>query len=49
MDANLYAPPFGDVDAQLAALQNQARWMRDSLSKIEEQIDALQSESETEA
>lgn len=41
-----YAPPAGDVNAQLATLQNQAKWMRDSLSQIEEQIRALEVQSE---
>jgi len=44
-----YAPPWGDADAQMAALQDQARWMRESLSQIEEQIKTLRNESGTES
>ena len=43
-----YAQPWANVDAQMAALQNQAQWMKDSLSQIEAQIRVLQSERETE-
>jgi hypothetical protein len=46
--AGPYAPLWGDVDAQLAALQSQAQWMRDSLSQVEERIKTLQDERETE-
>jgi hypothetical protein len=46
--AGPYAPPWGDSEAQMVALKNQARWLRESLSQIEEQIQALESEGETE-
>jgi len=45
----LYAAPWEDVDTQIAALQDQARWMKESLSQIEEQIKTLKNESAAES
>lgn len=43
-----YASPWRDAGAEMAALQDQAQWMRTSLSRIEERIRALQSERDAE-
>jgi len=41
-----YAPPPGDVAAQLSALRSQAKWMHEGLSEIEEQIRELEERAE---